>query len=105
MILGHFGILETPKWGAPVPFFYLLGRPGEIRGRPCELEAFLGALAFKKASRIHKDAPISPQDVPKGRKMGPVHPIDFGVSGGPKMTPNLTKSESIINNMLEIRKR
>ena len=48
---------------------------GDLGASLCILEALLNAKAPKKASRIHKDAPKAPQDVPKGRKMGPVHPI------------------------------
>ena len=39
-----WGPPETPKWGAPFPFFSFLGRPGEIWGRPQKKKNATGAL-------------------------------------------------------------
>ena len=46
--------------------------PGGVFGA---LGGILVALAAKKPSRVHKDAPTSPQGLPKREETGPVHLI------------------------------
>ena len=58
--------------------------PGGVFGA---LGGILVALAAKKLSRVHKEAPKSPQGLPKREENGTGAP-HFGVSGGPKMTKN-----------------
>ena len=58
--------------------------PGGVFGA---LGGILVALAAKKPTRVHKDAPKSPEGLPKREESGTGAP-HFGVSGGPKMTKN-----------------
>ena len=58
--------------------------PGGVFGA---LGGILVALAAKKPSRAHTDAPKSPQGPPKREENGTGAP-HFDVSGGPKMTKN-----------------
>ena len=71
------------------------GRPPGVSGRPPggvfgALGGILVALAAKKPSRAHKDAPKSPQGLPKKEENGTGAP-HFGVSEGPKMNKNQYK--------------
>ena len=68
------------------------GRPLGVSRKPpggvfVALGGILVALAAEKPSRVHKDAPKSPQGFPKREENGTGAP-HFGVSGGPKMTQN-----------------
>ena len=81
-----FGTVSRPLgrlWGAAGRALGVSGRPpGGVFGA---LGGILVALAAKKPSSVHKDAPKSPQGPPKREENGTGAP-HFGVSGGPKMT-------------------
>ena len=67
-----WGPPETPKRGAPVPFFFLWGRLGQDLGPSLGiLEGFLDAKATNMPPRAPKTSPGGLPDTPRGLPEAP----------------------------------